>query len=90
MVALTSQIRGSQRLALDPASPLRQEIGLGQAKEIIFVEIRWPAGETQTWRGLGLDHFYHVREGDANATALKLATFKWPGPDQALPPHEHK
>ena len=60
------------------ASPLRQEIGLGQAKEIKAVEILWPAtGRTQTLHGLTMDRFYHVREGSTNAVAWKLKTFKF-------------
>jgi len=48
------------------ASPLRQEIGLGDATGIASVEIVWPAtGQTQTLEGLQVDHRYHVREGHA-------------------------
>jgi hypothetical protein len=44
-------------------SPLRQEIGLGDAKGIKQVTIRWPAtGATQVLQGLAMDHFYKVRE----------------------------
>jgi hypothetical protein len=58
------------------ASPLRQEIGLGQAKAIESVEIFWPTtGQTQILRGLAMDQFYSVREGEANAVPLKLASF---------------
>ena len=46
------------------ASPLRQEIGLGDASGITSVEIVWPApGHTQKIGSLQLDHRYHVREG---------------------------
>jgi FG-GAP-like repeat/ASPIC and UnbV len=46
------------------ASPLRQEIGLGDAKRVIGVEIYWPAtGETQKIEGLEPRHRYHIREG---------------------------
>ncbi len=49
--------------------PLRQEIGLGQATEITSIEIFWPTtGKTQTLKGLPMDHFYKVTEGDAQAT----------------------
>lgn len=58
------------------ASPLRQEIGLGQAQGIESVEIFWPTtGETQTLRGLSMDRFYAVREGDAAAAVLNLRSF---------------
>jgi hypothetical protein len=53
------------------ASPLRQEIGLGPATAIAGVEIQWPAtGEIQRVDGLQPRHRYHVREGDARATAM--------------------
>jgi hypothetical protein len=47
------------------ASPLRQEIGLGDATGIASVEIVWPGpGPTQTIGSLQLDHRYRVREGE--------------------------
>jgi hypothetical protein len=58
------------------ASPLRQEIGLGQAESIEAVEVTWPVpGKTQVLKGLALDRFYSVREGE-NAVAVELKTFK--------------
>ncbi|HEY2952798.1 MAG TPA: CRTAC1 family protein [Verrucomicrobiae bacterium] len=60
------------------ASPLRQEIGLGQAKAIKAVDIFWPVtGRTQTLNGLAMDHFYKVREGATNAMAWTLKSFKF-------------
>ncbi len=60
------------------ASPLRQEIGLGKAETILAVEIFWPkTGQTQVLKGLVIDHFYKVREGDAAATLWPLKTFKF-------------
>ena len=53
------------------ASPLRQEIGLGNARLIRAVEIRWPAtGRTQVVEGLELDRGYRIREGTATAEWL--------------------
>jgi ASPIC and UnbV/FG-GAP-like repeat len=47
------------------ASPLRQEIGLGDARRIDSVEVRWPAtGRTQKLEGLRADHAYRVKEDD--------------------------
>ncbi len=58
------------------ASPLRQEIGLGQALGIESVEIFWPTtGETQILQGLSKDRFYSVREGDAAPVLLNLRSF---------------
>ena len=60
------------------ASPLRQEIGLGQARSIRNVEIWWPAsGLRQNFADLKTNQCYTIREGDAvaAATALKPFTF---------------
>ena len=58
------------------ASPLRQEIGLGQTESIEAVEVTWPVtGKTQVLKGLALDRFYFVRESE-NSLAVKLKTFK--------------
>jgi len=58
------------------ASPLRQEIGLGQARSIQSVEISWPAtGQTQTLTNLGLDQFYRVKEGATQAEPWNVARF---------------
>ncbi|HEY5552276.1 MAG TPA: CRTAC1 family protein, partial [Opitutaceae bacterium] len=63
------------------ASPLRQELGLGDAKEIVRVEIFWPAtGRTQVIEGLAIDRVYLVREGETAAYELTLHGFAWPGP----------
>jgi len=59
------------------ANPLRQEIGLGEAKAIRAVEIFWPVtGQTQALKNLPMDHFYRVREGAAEATPWDLKSFK--------------
>jgi FG-GAP-like repeat/ASPIC and UnbV len=60
-------------------SPMRQEIGLGQARSISRVEIFWPVtGLTQQFSGLEIDRMYHVREGEDSATPVELRTFSWP------------
>jgi len=70
------------------ASPLRQEIGLGQAKAIRSVEIFWPTtGKTQILTGLSLDHFYKVREDEKEAVAWNLKSF--PMPSKSAPDHSH-
>jgi hypothetical protein len=67
------------------ASPLRQEIGLGQAQAIESVEIFWPAtGQTQVLKGLAMDRFYKIREGDTAATPWEVRSFKLRPPDQKL------
>jgi hypothetical protein len=58
------------------ASPLRQEIGLGQAQAITRVEIFWPrTGKTQVLTGLQMDRFYKVKENQARATPWDLKSF---------------
>jgi hypothetical protein len=61
------------------SSPLRQEIGLGDAESIDRVEIRWPGGLTQVVQGLELDRRYIVREGDAAPAPLALRTVRLGG-----------
>ena len=59
------------------ASPLRQEIGLGDAKSIRSIEIFWPAtGVIQRLPQIGMDRFYKVSEGGTQAVVWPLKTFK--------------
>ncbi len=61
------------------ASPMRQEIGLEQARVIERVEIFWPVtGVTQVVTGLKCNQFYRIREGVAYPTQVELKSFKWP------------
>ncbi len=47
------------------ASPLRKEIGLGEAESINLVEIHWPtSGITQTFRDIKIDSCVEIREGE--------------------------
>jgi hypothetical protein len=58
------------------ASPLRQEIGLGQAQSISAVEIFWPrTGRTQVLNELEMNRFYKVKEDEAKATPWNLKSF---------------
>jgi len=60
------------------SSPLRQEIGLGDATAITLVEIFWPASELhQTLSGFMLDHAYRIREDNPQPIgwALKRIEF---------------
>jgi hypothetical protein len=71
------------------ASPLRQEVGLGQAQGISRVEVFWPVtGETQVLSGLEMDRFYTVKEGEPKATLVQLKPFKL-GAKGAGRGHEH-
>ncbi|HEX9638750.1 MAG TPA: CRTAC1 family protein [Acidobacteriota bacterium] len=56
------------------ASSLQQEIGLGQARAIERVEVRWPGGAApQVFEGLALDRIYELREGEPRARPLELS-----------------
>jgi hypothetical protein len=71
-------------------NPFRQEIGLGQAKEIKRVEIFWPVtGKTQVLEGLEMDRFYRVREGDTKAELWHLPKFKFSRTPPPGPVHQH-
>ena len=59
------------------ASPLRQEVGLGQAEAIVRVEVGWPTtGKTQILQGLKLNRTYQIVEGMQAATELPAPAFK--------------
>jgi ASPIC and UnbV/FG-GAP-like repeat len=69
------------------ASPLRQEIGLGQATAIRRIEIFWPVtGQSQVLDGVTMDRFYTVREGAGAPAVWKLKKFSMPS---ANPSHEN-
>ena len=62
------------------ASPLRQHIGLGDARRILSIELRWPAtGKSQTLTGVEPRHRYRVREGDERARKVDRPAFKVAG-----------
>ncbi len=42
---------------------LRLHFGLGKAKTVDKLEIRWPDGEVQNSRGLEANRFYHLKQG---------------------------
>lgn len=72
------------------ASPMKQEIGLGQALGILKVEIFWPkTGVTQVIDRLEMDHCYAIREGASGATEVVLKSFSWPAVDAPVPHHNH-
>jgi len=72
------------------ASPLRQEIGLGQAVSIDRVEIFWPrTGKTQVIHPLAMDHFYKVKEGQSKAVLWDLRSFRLAPDPTANHSHHH-
>ena len=73
------------------ASPLRQEIGLGQAQSIDRVEIFWPrTGRTQVLTGLKMDHFYKVSEDQAQAMLWDLKSFQLKTTGGEVHHHHHQ
>ena len=52
---------------------LQQEIGLGNAKSIASVEIKWPAsGTTQVFKDVGMDQILKIREFSPDPVPVKL------------------
>jgi hypothetical protein len=61
------------------ANSLLQEIGLGAATEIEFVEVAWPAsGRVDRYDGLALDSAYRIREGAPDAEPLEFEPIQFP------------
>ena len=72
------------------ASPLKQEIGLGQASGVTRVEIFWPrTGQTQVISQLQMDRCYSIREGEAGVKEVLLKRFAWPAAGAPGPQHQH-
>ncbi len=73
-------------------NPLRQEIGLGQARSIRAIEIAWQAsGEVQTVRDVSLDQAYLVREGEPRPEPIRLKPFRFAdAPARTESPHAHR
>ncbi len=61
------------------SSPLRQEIGIGQAKSIDDIEIKWAGSQTvQRFTNIIPNQFLHITEGNPHAEVihLKKLTYK--------------
>ncbi len=72
------------------ASPLRQEIGLGQALSIQSITIHWPSsGQSQELPGVPMDRFYKVREGSKSLEPWVLKSFHIPTSAKANNDHHH-
>ena len=42
---------------------LRVHFGLGDARAVERVEVRWPNGREEVWNGLAIDRFHTLDEG---------------------------
>ncbi len=52
------------------ASSLRPHLGLAEATTIELLEVRWPGGKPQTFRGLAADRTYELHEDEQEARVL--------------------
>ena len=58
------------------SSSIQQEIGLGDATAIEEIEVTWPTTrQTQVFRGVAMDQFIRIREGEAAITRLVRKPF---------------
>ena len=56
------------------SNPLRQELGLGNATSISSIEVTWSgSGTRQVFTGIELDHSYRLKEGIAEAVAIRVS-----------------
>jgi enediyne biosynthesis protein E4 len=46
---------------------LRVHFGLGAARAVDRVEVRWPNGREESWSELGIDRFHTIKEGSGQA-----------------------
>jgi ASPIC and UnbV/FG-GAP-like repeat len=61
------------------ASSLRQEIGLGRARQIDVMEIWWPASNArQVFRNVKANQFIEIKESEENYQARSLRSFALP------------
>ncbi len=56
-------------------SPLRLDVGLGEAEGEVRVRVRWPSGTEEVVEGLRPDAAYRLREGSGVAERLTRRTF---------------
>jgi len=56
------------------ASPLRLHVGLGDARRVLRVRVRWPRadGRLEEYAGMEAGRWYRLREGTPGATAVDL------------------
>ena len=55
---------------------LRIHFGLGEATLVDLLEVRWPTGETQSFKNLAANKLYVIKEGDATPQAQELKPAK--------------
>jgi hypothetical protein len=61
------------------SNPLKQHIGIAQAKSIENIEIKWPtSGITQQFKNVAIDQNIKIKEGNNSITSFKLVKFNFP------------
>lgn len=69
------------------ASPFRREIGLGKARNIDELEIRWHgSGEVQTFYDIKPNQFIKITEGSSEVETVNLKVVSWILPDRLCYP----
>jgi hypothetical protein len=73
-------------------SPLRREIGIGQATVIDEIEVSWHGSKKiQVFKDVKPNLFYKIIEGNSGMQLVPLKEIRWSLPDQlCLPPLERK
>lgn len=67
-------------------SPMRREIGIGQATTIDEIEITWPAsGIKQVLRNINPDQFIRVKEGQEGYEPVQLSALAFKKSDGSMP-----
>jgi hypothetical protein len=61
------------------SSPLRRELGLGDAEQVTELEVRWPSGTVQRFRDLATGQRYRLREGDPAPRPVAPPSFQLGG-----------
>ncbi|MDB5060966.1 MAG: hypothetical protein JWP67_809 [Mucilaginibacter sp.] len=60
------------------SSPLRQEIGIGQATSISEIEIQWAGtNKVQLFKNIAPNQFLHITEGNKKPEVIKLAKLSY-------------
>ena len=58
-------------------SPLELHVGLGAAGKAVAVEVKWPDGRVQEFKGLPADRIYKIREGAVEAALATVRPYKF-------------
>jgi hypothetical protein len=70
------------------ASPLRKEIGIGQAKMIDEIEVQWHPGDKQVFKNIQPNQFLRIVEGSEEIEKIPVKMFRFN--TDHLPRHSHE